>query len=276
MKNKLKGVLTLLFLSAFLGNAFSQDTSITKPKTDTIVPKPPADTTIVPSPKWRFVVEPYLMFGNMRGQIGLDSLPTADVDADADQILENLEFGAMLYFEMYKPKWAISLDVIYMKLGQDVNQGTIINSGKGTVEQVAVEVAGMRRLLSFLEAGVGFRVNSIKSKLDLNYNTASGVKQSSWQLTESWVDPIIVARTRFNMLNNLVFIQLRGDIGGFGIGSDIAWQAQLYAGVRISKLLQASIGYRVISTDFEDGTGKEYFLYDINTYGPVIRFGFNF
>jgi len=70
--------------------------------------------------------------------------------------------------------------------------------------------------------------------------------------------------------------EFRGEIGGFGIGSDFAWQIQAYAGYRFSKLFHITAGYRVISLDYKTGEGENRFLYDINTFGPVIRFGFNF
>ena len=165
---------------------------------------------------------------------------------------------------------------MYMKLGQDATPGVIINEGDVSVKQLTWELAGLRRLLSFLEAGIGFRLNSFKSELDLNFNTPGGIKQDSWELTETWVDPIIVARSRFHLLNDLLFVDLRGDIGGFGIGSDFAWQVQGNVGIRISKLLQASLGYRVISVDYENGSGKDYFLNDTELFGPMVRFGFNF
>jgi hypothetical protein len=51
---------------------------------------------------------------------------------------------------------------------------------------------------------------------------------------------------------------------------------QGYAGNRFSKLFQIQGGYRIISLDYEKGSGADYFLYDIETFGPIVRFGFNF
>jgi hypothetical protein len=70
--------------------------------------------------------------------------------------------------------------------------------------------------------------------------------------------------------------QFLGEIGGFGIGSDLAWQMQVYAGYQFSKLFQITGGYRIISLDYETGTGQDRFMYNVDTSGPVVRFGFNF
>jgi hypothetical protein len=34
-------------------------------------------------------------------------------------------------------------------------------------------------------------------------------------------------------------------------------------------------GYRIISIDYEKGANEDRFLYDVDTSGPVIKFGFN-
>jgi len=82
---------------------------------------------------------------------------------------------------------------------------------------------------------------------------------------------------RIHSKSNEKFIyQLRGEIGGFGIGSDFAWQMQAYAGYRFSKLFQITGGYRIISLDYESGSGQNRFMYNVDTSGPVLRFGFNF
>ena len=45
---------------------------------------------------------------------------------------------------------------------------------------------------------------------------------------------------------------------------------------RFSKLFQLTHGYSVLRVAYNKGTGDDRFLYDIDTFGPVIRFGFKF
>ena len=49
-----------------------------------------------------------------------------------------------------------------------------------------------------------------------------------------------------------------------------------YAGYRFCKLFQATIGYRYIRINYDKGEGIDRFLYDVDTYGPVVRLGVNF
>src|SRR5688572_22487591 len=89
----------------------------------------------------KYLLEPYLMFANMKGTIGLGNLPNAEVDEEASDIFENLKFGAMIYFEAYSPKWALSSDMIYMKLGSDIASTNIIHSGNAEAKQLGWEIA---------------------------------------------------------------------------------------------------------------------------------------
>lgn len=105
----------------------------------------------------------------------------------------------------------------------------------------------------------------------------SGVasQQKSKSMTETWLDPMLIARIKSKSGEKFIY-QFRGEIGGFGIGSDLAWQMQAYAGYQFSKLFQITGGYRIISLDYENGSGQNRFIYNMDTSGPVVRFGFNF
>jgi hypothetical protein len=233
------------------------------------------DSTIAKK-KWQFSTEVYMMFANLNGTVGLGTLPDAKVDADFGDILENLKMAAMLYLEVSSDKWAISSDLVYMKLEQDATPGTAINSGKVTVKQLAWELAGLRKLSPTFDAGIGLRLNNLDNQADLVTNNIGGSTTArSKSLTKTWVDPVIIARLQSDPAKKFIY-QFRGDMGGFGVGSDFAWQIQVYAGYRFSKLFQLTGGYRVLSVDYNKGSSDNRFLYDMSTFGPVLRFGFNF
>ena len=230
--------------------------------------------TIIVKNMWHFLLEPYLMFPNMHGTTGLGGLPNAEVDEDPGDIFKNLQFGAMLYAEAHKGFWTISSDLTYMKLKSDVNIKNGIVSGTAEIKQLAWELAGMRQLAPWFELGLAFQLNNIKSDVDLIINTSGGQQERVSHVDETWVDPSVLTRVKFD-LSKKWFFQFRGNIGGGGIGSDLYWQLQSYFGYRFSKLFQLSVGYRVIYIDYETGSGDDRFVYDMTTFGPVIRFGFN-
>jgi hypothetical protein len=45
-----------------------------------------------------------------------------EVDVSPGQIFNNLQFGAMGYFEARKDKWGTGVDAVYMALGTDIDR----------------------------------------------------------------------------------------------------------------------------------------------------------
>lgn len=226
--------------------------------------------------KWSFLVEPYFMFPHMNGTSGVGVLPEVEVDANPGDILEKLNMGAMLYFEAEHNQWAFSSDIVYMSLKEDLKTGVVIQSGEAKLKQFIWELAAMYKVLPNLEAGIGFRLNSLDMEIDLVRNTiGGGTAAGGGSAGDTWGDPFIVARFKSDPSKKFIYM-LRGDIGGFGMGSDFAWQIQGYAGYRFSELFQVTGGYRYIAMNYDKGSGESRFLYDMDTFGPVVRLGFNF
>lgn len=226
--------------------------------------------------KWHYRVEPYLIFPSMVGETGISAFPLVKVDANTGDIFEKLKIGAMLSLEAANDKWAINSDFLYMNLEEFIEPTSLIKSGKINAKQLGWELAGLRRINPWLEVGAGALLNSLKVDLNFQRIMAGGetLTQNGSQ-SKTWVDPMLIARMTTNPAKNFVG-QFRGEIGGFGIGSDLAWQLQAVAGYRISKLLDITAGYRVISLDYTSGEGNKVFVYDMVTHGPTVKFGFSF
>ena len=67
---------------------------------------------------------------------------------------------------------------------------------------------------------------------------------------------------------------LRGDLCGFGVGSDFSWQVVggyifdfgTWQGVTVSGV----IGYRALSVDYTQGEGRRRYEFDMVQRGPVL------
>jgi hypothetical protein len=226
--------------------------------------------------KWNFLTDVYLMFPYMDGETGVGESLILPVEANPGDIFSKLKMGAMLYLEAKTDKWALASDLVYMDLNQEVTPGTFVNSGDVTAKQLIWEVAGLYRITSFLEAGFGGRLNYLKAGMDVRRNVfPAGTEEVTGEQSKTWYDPVAIARFTTDIKDKWLF-QFRGDIGGFGVGSDLTWQLHASAGYRFSKLFQMSLGYRILSTDYKTGEEPKEFLFDVNEFGPEIRFGFNF
>ena len=233
----------------------------------------------VPEKKWNFLTDVYLMFPYMNGETGIGKNSTeitVPVDANPGDIFSKLKLAGMLYLEAHTSRWAITSDFIYMDLKQDVASGKLINSGDVSVSQLAWELAGLYRIAPFLEVGAGGRLNSLSTDINVLRNAfPKSTEQVSESASKTWFDPILITRLSTDINDKWLF-QFRGDIGGFGIGSDFAWQLQAYAGYRFTKLFQVTAGYRYLSMDYDKGESTTRFIYNMDTFGPVVRMGFNF
>jgi len=78
---------------------------------------------------------------------------------------------------------------------------------------------------------------------------------------DDWFDPLIGLRGRYN-LSKAFYLTAETDIGGFGIGSDIAWQGYAALGCQIIRNIYSEVGYRALYDDFRDESDHN-FLYQI-------------
>jgi len=232
--------------------------------------------TTAPEKKWDFLTDVYLMFPYMDGEIGVGDLLSVPVDANPGDIFSKLKMAAMLYVEAKTEKWAITSDLVYMNLNQEVTPGTLFHSGEVKAKEFIWEPAGFYRIVPFWEVGVGGRLTNLSTDIDARRNVLpAGTEEVAASGSKTWFDPVIITRLSVDIKDKWLF-QFRGDIGGFGIGSDLTWQLQAYAGYRFGKVFQLTAGYRILSIDYDKGVDADRFIYNVDTFGPVIRIGFCF
>jgi hypothetical protein len=235
-----------------------------------------ADPAHAQDGRWQFLLEPYVMLPNMKGETGIGNLAPVKVDQDPQDIFDNLQIGAMLFLEARSDTWAFSSDVLFMDLEADIEPATLITGGEVGVSQLGWELAAMRRLAPWFELGVGATYNRIDADVDIDVLGIFGPNYTlSGGLTEEWIDPTVVARATLPF-GDRWFLQARANLGGFGIGSELMWQLQADVGYRPSDRWRFSFGYRVIDIDYDQGRDAGRLVYDIRTFGPVLRLGYSF
>ena len=231
--------------------------------------------------QWNFTAAPYLLMPYMNGNVGLGPA-MVNVDANPGEIFDNLDFGLMLYFEASSDKWVANFDMLYMNLGGNGETPILSRDAGVDIKQLGLTFNGLYRVTEWASVGVGFRVNSIKLGLKVAAVPGPGPSEEDLfpaidvSITQTWVDPLITARvmTRFNDSNWR--LGMIADIGGFGIGSNFAWQVNPFVAYKFSKLFELDLAYRWLSMDYETGSGADYFLYDMVISGPELGLLFHF
>ena len=130
-------------------------------------------------------------------------------------------------------------------------------------------------LVAAIKAGAQAKVNQIKSQL-VNQVSAKLTQQlsRSFSFYDSWTDPVIGLRGRYN-LNKAFYLTAETDVGGFGIGSDIAVQAYAALGCQLTRSIFSEVGYRYLYEDFRDESAND-FLYQLSLHGAQITVGMKF
>ena len=210
--------------------------------------------------QWQFTLAPYLMFPWMNGTTAVRG-HELEVNVGPGDIFSNLQFGVMGYFAARKGPWGFATDVLYMALGTDVDKP----SANVDFNQGAYAFTGSRQLNEKVAFVFGARWNVIQGKLDFKGPLLKG----TFKDTKQWVDPIVGLKIEQPLGGRMHFTML-ADIGGFGAGSDFAWQLFPVVGVDVGKRARIGFGYRVIGMDYDTGNGSELFKYDIITQAFVI------
>jgi hypothetical protein len=148
--------------------------------------------------------------------------------------------------------------------------GTEPGKIRDTVQQLIQSQAP--ELAAAIRADATARVNQLKAQL--TNQVASRVTSQlnrSFSFYDDWFDPVIGLRGRFN-LNKTFYLTAESDVGGFGIGSDVAVQEYAAIGCQITRNIFSEIGYRYLYDDFRDTN----FLYQLSLHGAQITVGLKF
>ena len=73
-------------------------------------------------------------------------------------------------------------------------------------------------------------------------------------------------------MNDKFYLTGKGDIGGFGVGSDLTWTAEAALGCQLSSRIFTEVGYRAIGVDYEGDS----LIYDVVTHGAQVTLGITF
>jgi hypothetical protein len=243
-------LITLVFLSIITSPALAQSPGSTGASSD----------------EWKFTAAPYVLLPWINGKVAIGGLEN-EVNVEPDAILRNLQFAAMGYFEARKGKWGAGVDAVYMALGTDIPRP----AANVDLNQHAYSFIGLRQMHEKVDLVFGVRWNRLSGKIDFK----GPILQGTFEETKNWVNPIVGLKLQ-QRLGSRCHFAFEGDIGGFGIGSDFAWNLFPTVGFDVNKHFAIKVGYRVLSEDFDADSDDRYFKYDVITQAMVLGMSFSF
>jgi hypothetical protein len=199
------------------------------------------------SDDWEFSLTPYLWGSGLSGTAGIAGRD-ADFEVSVKDLLKSLDFGFMGNFEARRGRWSIGTDLVYTDLGKDVTfeNATGISDAQNPrldMSMTVIEGDVGYQFAESLDVLAGIRGVSSSSSLEVDAGTLA-------EADASFVDPIVGLRLR-RYLSEKFWVSLRGDVGGFGVGSDFSWFLNAVGGYRVSRLISLDFGYRIWDFDYE-------------------------
>lgn len=262
-----------------------------------LAPPPSAAEPAPVSPiGWAFRFVPYGWLTSMNGTQTVRGR-SVKVDASFVDIVEKSDtlVALMGTVEARRGPFALYTDLVWSKVGFEGGSvrtrspapgvtGTLGTSLNLDVTMAIVEVGGAYEVARsgplafdvlggarywYQEADLSF---DIAGAVDIGDLELAGARAFARSGSVDWLDPVIGARVRYAVAPGHELF-LRGDIGGFGIGSDFSWQAVggyafdfgVYKGITLSGV----VGYRALSVDYAQGEGRQRYEFDIIQHGPV-------
>jgi opacity protein-like surface antigen len=230
-----------------------------------------AVSTPAAASEWKHELAPYVWGSAMEGTVGIGPV-AAEAEMSFSDILDDLEFGFMGMYRASRDRYSITVDAIYMGLGATEKgpDGTL--KADIDVDQIGLEADFGYAVGDRVTLFGGLRYVSLDADLRVTGPLGNELSASEEQ---DWVDPVVGAIYSWPFADQWT-LNLRGDIGGFGVGSDFAWQGMATLRWQFSPRTSLGIAYRYLDMDYEDGKGSDYFKYDMAMSGPAMGVIFTF
>jgi opacity protein-like surface antigen len=231
--------------------------------------------------RWQVEFTPYLFASGLHGSTGTQQV-SADINTGFSDIVKNLDKGLMGTLELRRGRWGIILDGLYFKLkdqGARSWEGPA-GIGSATGDLDVTTTMQMYQLSAAYRLGGGVPTDLIvagrytRLDLDLNFvGSGSPLPGGTRSLSagQNWWDPVVGVRVTLPFAERWSAM-LYGDVGGFGVGSDLTYQGIAGVNWQFSEHVSAKLGYRYIYQDYENNG----FVWKMAAYGPYLGVGIRF
>jgi len=244
---------------------------------------------------WRFEVTPFLWLPEVQGAIATRGR-SASIDVDFGDVFDLLGNGDLFaaggHFEARYRRLSLFVDAFggTARPTSDVTVGRAMRSGTAdvTLNFAFVEFGPAYRVLDWPRDGRGRPIvvdlltggRFMYFYQSITARGSGGAFARYADATSTWVDPFVGGRFRVPLVGP-VDVVFRGDIGGFGAGSELAWNligGFDYAlpwrplGARTSVVAV----YKALDFDYESGGRSDDIVAALDFRGPALGLTFAF
>jgi hypothetical protein len=235
---------------------------------------PRATPPAVEEPRgWTFDVASYVWLTGISGTVQVGST-SANVNETFDDLLDITDFVGSIHVEAAKSSWILFGDVLYGKLSDDEGVAGFDFDVESTM--TIAELGGAYRFEnpSWLQVLAGGRLFGFTADVKVKAPGPLGMTTSE-SGSQAWIDPFVGARLTAD-LDEKWYLALRTDVGGFDVGSNLSVNFVSGVGYRLSNAVDLRAGFRVLTIDYDQGTGDDRFSFDGQFSGLFTAIGFRF
>jgi len=224
------------------------------------------DTAPAVESGWTYTVTPYLWAAGISGQTTQFNIPAIiDIDADFSDILDNLDFAAMMIGEARNGRFSLFGDLIYTNLS--AGKATPLGLAATSVDVDTSTFAGLAGVgYSVLEGPAGHldvvggvRLWSVDTDISFSGSILDG---TSFSDGATWADGLVGLKGTYAFTPN--FYTVGWGMVGAG-GADVDWDVMGGIGYNFNETFSATLGYRALGVDY----GDDGFLFDVVQQGPI-------
>jgi hypothetical protein len=216
---------------------------------------------------WTVAISPYLWAASISGHVSAFGLPPIQLSADFSDILQNLNFAAMVIGEARNGRFSVFGDAMYTRL--EVDTGSLQNVPEASVSLSSTTFAGLLGAgYSVLQVG-GSHLDVVAAArlwhvgTDISIDSSGPFDGTDVSDDATWVDGLAGLRARYDF-NESVYFTGWGIVGAGG--SDIDWDVAGGLAYQFGGRWSAVAGYRALGVDYS----RDGFLLDIVQQGPIL------
>lgn len=210
----------------------------------------------------QYAITPTIWGTGMDGTVGLGAF-----GGQVGEGLGELEPNGALRFEAKGPVWTLRAEITVGGNEHDLEN----TAGTLDADMMTAELVSGWQFSETSELIFGARYYQSESELSFALPVPGGGGQNTFESDQSWVDPLIGIHYGGELARYWTY-HFRLDVGGFGLGSDLAINSRIEFGYQFNDSVSLQLGYRALDVDHDNNA----YLYDILQQGPEIGLRFAF
>lgn len=228
------------------------------------------------APEWEAQVTPYLWlpWTGVSVRPADTKISSASGTIDPGRLVNHLSWVPFMgEIEFRNGPYGVLVDYLHAPVKTGISTRDILFGGAtgGAIIDTGTALFLYRSLAQpdqYLDVGGGLRAWGLTGDIALNQRLLPAANVSDGL---AWADPILAVRYHRD-LGNGFGATASGDVGGFGIGAHIDWQAVGTIDYAVNSRLDLHAGFR--SLNFNYGASRADF--NVNMYGPIFSATFRF